>query len=176
MKKILALGASNSSTSINKQLARYAASKIADAHVQLIDINDFEMPLYGIDKERSDGIPAKAREFKKLIEHANGIVISFAEHNGSYSAAFKNLVDWTSRLEGKLWMDTPMFLMATSPGGRGGSSVLQHAVNDYPHRGGHVIESFSLPSFNANFENGAISNHELEQELTKKIELFISNL
>ena len=176
MKNIVALGASNSSTSINKTLASYAASKITNAQVNLLDLNDFEMPIYGIDKEKKEGIPTKAKDFKKLIEHAHGIIISFAEHNGSYSAAYKNLVDWTSRLEGKLWMDTPMFLMATSPGGRGGSSVLSHAVNDYPHRGGQIIESFSLPSFNVNFENGIISNEELEETLNKKLALFISNL
>lgn len=176
MKKIIALGASNSSTSINKQLVTYAASMIKNAEINLLDLNDFEMPIYGIDRERENGIPDKAKEFKQLIEHAHGIIISFAEHNGSYTVAYKNLVDWTSRLEGKLWMDTPMLLLSTSPGSRGGLSVLTQALNHYPHHGGQVIASFSLPLFNTNFENGKIVDDELRQSLEEKVELFISNL
>ena len=45
MKKILAIGASNSQSSINRQLAKYTASRIEGAEMNLIDLNDFEMPM-----------------------------------------------------------------------------------------------------------------------------------
>lgn len=176
MKKILALGASNSSTSINRQLAEYAANKIPNAEVTLIDLNDFEMPIYGMDKELAHGIPAQASQFKELIKQSDGIIISFAEHNGIYSAAYKNVIDWTSRLEAKIWMDTPLLLLATSPGGRGGKSVLGHATSDYPHRGALVIDSFSLPSFGSNFADGEITDEALRASLNEKIELFTSKI
>ena len=47
MKKILAFAGSNSSTSINKQLAKYASSLLKDVDVNLIDLNDFKAPLFG---------------------------------------------------------------------------------------------------------------------------------
>ncbi|MEO0877483.1 MAG: NAD(P)H-dependent oxidoreductase, partial [Bacteroidota bacterium] len=64
-KKILAFGASNSRNSINKQLASYAAGQLTDATITLLDLNDFEMPIYSIDREKESGIPQLAEQFKQ---------------------------------------------------------------------------------------------------------------
>ena len=178
MKKILALGASSSRNSINKKLATYTASQINDTEVTILDLNDFEMPLFSVDKEK-DGMPEPAQIFKNHLIETDGIIISFAEHNGSYAAVYKNLVDWTSRIksEKKIWEGKPMFLMATSPGGRGGQTVLGAALNSYNHQGGNVVASFSLPRFNNNFsiEEG-IKDDELLSSFKEQLNLFISNL
>ena len=92
-KKILAFGASNSRNSINKQLANYAAQQLTNATITLLDLNDFEMPIYSIDREKESGIPKLAEEFKQHVLDADGIIISLAEHNGAYTAAFKNVMD-----------------------------------------------------------------------------------
>ena len=42
--------------------------------------------------------------------------------------------------------------------------------------GGNIIADFSLPSFNANFTEGKITNAELYTELATKIELFSKTL
>ena len=76
MSKILAFGASSSKTSINKKLASFVANKIAPQEAILIDLNDYEMPIYSDDRKRLDGIPEKAYEFKNLIKDSDGIVIS----------------------------------------------------------------------------------------------------
>ena len=175
-KKILAFGASSSQKSINKQFASYAAS-LLDAEIDLIDLNDFEMPIFSIDKENEDGIPGHAHTFKKKIKACDGIVVSFAEHNGSYSSAFKNLFDWTSRIEKAMWEHKPMFLLATSPGKRGAQSVLKTAVNDFPHRSGNVIAHFSLPLFRENFspEDG-ITKEDFKNSFDQELNKFISAL
>ena len=67
MKKILAFGASSSRNSINKQLATYAASLFQDATVEVLDLNDYEMPIYSIDKEKENGIPQLAIDFYNKI-------------------------------------------------------------------------------------------------------------
>ncbi len=173
MKRILAFGASSSIKSINKKFASYAASQIKDAEVNLIDLNDFEMPLFSVDKQAKVGIHEKAFYFKKLIEESDAVVISLAEHNGSYSAVFKNLLDWASRLEGKLWMNKSMFLLGTSPGGRGAKTVLGLAQTYFPYLGGQVVASFSLPSFNQNFsEEEGILDEELKIVFLGQLELF----
>ncbi len=151
MLKILAFGASNSRNSINKQLAAYAAAQFEGAAVTLIDLNDFDMPVYGIDREKENGIPVAAQEFKFLIEANDLILISLAEHNGSYTVAFKNLLDWTSRIEQKLWSGRPMFMLSTSPGKRGGAGVLEMASVRAGFMGGEVVSTYSLPSFRHNF-------------------------
>ncbi|MEP5614060.1 MAG: NAD(P)H-dependent oxidoreductase [Cyclobacteriaceae bacterium] len=174
MKKIIAFGASSSSTSINQQLAVWAASHLEGVEATVLDLNDFEMPIFSIDRETAGGIHEKARQFKAHIESADGIIISFAEHNGSYSSAFKNIFDWMSRIGQPIWSDKPMFLMGTSPGGRGAKSVLGTAVNDFPHRGGKVVASFSLPSFGQNFDGvEGIVNEELKQEFRTQSQKFL---
>lgn len=177
MKKILALGASNSRNSINQKLAKFAASEIQHSKVELLDLNEFEMPLFSIDREMESGIPDQAKKFKKLIQSSDGIIISFAEHNGSYSAAFKNLFDWASRISRSMWEEKPMFLLATSPGGRGGRKVLEIAVNDFPHRGGKVVSTFSLPSFYQNFsEEKGIIDSVLKTDFNIQIQIFDENI
>ena len=153
MKKIIAFGASSSKKSINKILANFAAKQIEDAEVNLLDLNDFEMPIYSVDYENEFGIPKQAFKFKKTLSSADGIIISFAEHNGAYTAAFKNIFDWISRVEKIVWFNKPMFLLATSDGARGAITVLKMA-HDRISKGGQLnIPSFSLPNFYQNFDS-----------------------
>ncbi len=176
-KKVLAFGASSSKHSINKKLASYTASQMGDAEVTVLDLNDFEMPIYSIDREKDTGIPDKAIKFKEQILKADGIIISFAEHNGAYTAAFKNIFDWISRIEGSPWGDKPMFLLATSPGARGGKTVLDLATMSFKFMNSNKIHSFSLPSFNTNFtEEGGISDMTLNDAFQNSLSDFKSSL
>ena len=166
MKKIIAFGASSSKTSINKQLATYAANQFKNVEVEILDLNDYEMPIFSTDKEADNGIPQLAHDFYSKLGTADLILISFAEHNGAYSAAFKNIFDWTSRINAKTFQEKQTLLLSTSPGPRGGSSVLEIAKNRFPFQGAVVKGSFSLPSFYENFDavNGII-NDEYKNQL-----------
>ena len=166
MKKIIAFGASSSKSSINKQLATYTANQFQNAAVEILDLNDYEMPVFSVDKEKENGIHPLAQEFYAKIGSADLIIISFAEHNGNFSSAFKNILDWSSRINAKTFQEKPMLLLATSPGARGGSSVLEIATKRFPFQGGIVKGSFSLPSFNDNFDaEKGITNEELKNQL-----------
>lgn len=177
MKKILAFGASNSKHSINKQLANYTLNQLQGIDKYFIDLNDFEMPVYGIDKEHETGIPVLAKQFKLLVKDSDGIIISFAEHNGNFSAAFKNVMDWMSRIEGKIWENKKMFVLATSPGTRGGKSVLEIALNTLPHRAADIVAKFSLPSFKNNFsEADGILDAELKKEFEIQLRAFEASM
>ncbi len=114
--KILAFGASNSKNSINKQLATYAASLVENAEVETLDINDYEMPIFSIDRENEIGQHPLAKDFCQKIAQADALIISYSEHNGTYSAAYKNLFDWASRVVQKVYQEKPMIILATSPG------------------------------------------------------------
>ncbi len=167
--KILSLGASTSSASINRQLANYAAHKVTGAVVTELDLRSLNVPIYSSDEEQSNGIPADAQRFLDSIRDHDALVLSLAEHNGSYTAAFKNLYDWTSRLEQKLWSGKPMLLLLTSPGPRGGASVMEAAKATFPRMGAELKASFSLPSFYDNFTDGEISNQALASALESAI-------
>ena len=173
MNKIVAFGASSSKNSINKKLASYVANKFAAADVNIIDLNDFEMPIYSEDRHAEDGIPQKAYEFKKLINESDGIIISLAEHNGSYTSAFKNIYDWISVIEKTVWCKKPILLMSTSDGARGGRSVLETALPRFSRQSNFAIPHFILPSFYENFsEERGITNQKLNTELYKQISEF----
>ena len=169
-RKILTFGASSSKHSINKRLAAYVANRLEEVEIDLIDLNDFEMPIYSIDKEKEMGFPELAYQFKKHISECDAIIISFAEHNGAYTAAFKNIFDWISRIDKVVWDNKPMFLLSTSDGARGAMTVLELATNKFRRMNSAPVFSFSLPSFHANFdEQSGIVNSELERKLDEML-------
>ena len=169
--KVLAFAGSNSKKSINKELVTYASSLFSSDNIEILDLNNFEVPIFGVDLESEIGIPSKVNEFANKISESDLILVSLAEHNGSFSAVFKNLYDWISRIsDRKVFDNKPVLLMATSPGGRGGAGVLEAAEVRFPRDGANLLGVFSLPSFYDNFQNGKITNLELDTELKKNIE------
>lgn len=172
--KIVAFAGSPSKNSINKKLATYAATLFENAEVEVLDLNDFQMPIFSVDVEEVIGHHELAKAFLAKIASADILVVSLAENNSNYSAAFKNVFDWCSRITVKVFQEKPMLLMATSPGGRGGANVLEIAKNAFPRYGADIKATFSLPSFDANFdvENGKISNPELDKQLRAIIKDF----
>lgn len=176
--KIIAFGASPSTKSINKKLATYAASLFENAEAEILDLNDFELPLFSVDLEAATGPQPLAQQFLDKIATADVLVVSMAENNGNYSAAFKNTFDWASRINVKVFQEKPMLLMATSPGGRGGASVLGIAETLFPRYGGNVKATFSLPSFNENFDTAAnkISNPEFDAKLRETVKQIQSEI
>lgn len=171
--KILSFGGSNSKRSINKQLASYVASLFESAEVKNIDLNDFQMPLFSVDLEEEIGIPEQTNAFLSAIDSCDLIVLSLAENNGSYNVGFKNILDWSSRVKDrKVFAEKPMFLMATSTGARGGEAVLEAGAKRFPFMGAKILDTFSLPTFDSNFdvETGRISNEELNNQLIKKVQ------
>lgn len=62
--KILSFAASNSRHSINRQLLDYTETLLTDFTIEHLDLNDYEMPIYSIDREHESGIPEQARRFR----------------------------------------------------------------------------------------------------------------
>lgn len=152
-KSVLAFGASYSRQSINAQLAEFVASHIPTDQLKSVRLEEFDIPLYTPHYEEEFGIPSKVKEFDQLIQDAETIVISLAEHNGSYTAAFKNLFDWLTRLSPKCFEDKKLILTSTAPGPRGGLGVLKAAEERFPRHGAEILGTFSLPHFNENFSS-----------------------
>lgn len=170
--KITAFAGSNSSKSINKRLVEYTLKFFPEFEINLLDLNDFEMPIYSMDREKNIGIPEKAHEFRAQLAHSDAIICSLAEHNRAYTVAFKNIFDWCSRIDLNIFANKPMLLMSTSPGGFGGGNVMNLAKAFFPKCGANIIETFSLPSFHQNFLEADIVNEELKKAHATKIAAF----
>ena len=169
--KILAFAATTSTTSINRQLIDYATrllhdGLVDDVEIDTIDLDDYEMPIYSIDRQNEGGIPQAAHDFFAKIGAADAVLISFAEHNGFYTAAYKNIFDWASRIDMRVYQGKPAVMLSTSVGPRGGGNVLNTAVMSGQFFGYDVAASLAIPSFHENFDTatGALSNAELDEQ------------
>ena len=151
MKKILAFAGSNSSTSINHALLQFVASEIPEHTVKILKISTYKIPVYSEDDEKKNGFPGMILGLQQEISEADALLVSVNEHNGSISAFFKNIIDWLSRLNRNFLENKKILLISTSPGRRGGIAALTYMKSVVPRFGGEVLESFSFPSFYANF-------------------------
>lgn len=151
--KILAFGASYSSKSINKKFAEWAAHQFKSDSIEVLDLKQYDLPVFNVDLEAQAGHPEYARQFIEKLAQADLIIISLSEHNGSYSAAFKNLFDWASRIQRKMFDNKKVLLLSTSTGSLGGANVMEAAVSRFPRHGAQIIGSFSLPDFDQNFND-----------------------
>lgn len=172
--KILAIAASNSRDGINRRLVGYAArllegGLVASAEVEILDLNEFEMPIYSTERQDELGVLDPAQRFFAAIGAADAVVISYAEHNGTYSVAWKNLYDWASRIDMQVWQGRKVAMFATSPGSRGGAGVLELATMTAPFFGADLVGSLSIPRFGEAFdaEAGELSDRQLRAEFEK---------
>ena len=177
MKKIIIIGASSGIKSINKDLVRYTSSLIENIEPLHIDISTYNsIPIFSPEHKEEFGSPIEIIQLAALFNSCDGFMISFAEHNGSYVASYKNVIDWISVQGQNMFNHKPMLLMSTSPGPRGAQTVLDSAVHYYPHMGGKVCSIFSLPSFYDNFKDNKIVNEELKAKLSIELSKFQSEL
>jgi NAD(P)H-dependent FMN reductase len=177
--KILAFAATSSKHSINRQLITYATQILddtmgTDVTVETIDLNDYEMPIYSIDRQNEGGIPQLAHDFFDKIGQADAVLISFAEHNGFYTAAYKNLFDWTSRIDMAVYQNKPTVMLSTSPGPSGGGNALRTAVESAVFFGNDVVANLSIPTFYDNFDadTQALTNPDLDAQLRASLASF----
>ena len=66
--------------------------------------------------------------------------------------------------------------MATSPGGRGGLSVLDIAKGRFPFHDANIIDSFSLPFFGEHFKDNSITDDTLNTQLKNAVTKFQNSL
>lgn len=131
MVKVLAFAGSGRKDSVNKKVVQVAAegAKEAGAEVTFVELESFGMPIFTEDLEAEQGMHEGAQRFKELLMAHDGFLISSPEYNSSYSALFKNAIDWASRKVGEekpleAYKGKVAGIMAASPGGLGGMRVL----------------------------------------------------
>ncbi len=126
--KLIALSGSTRRNSLNRAVLATAAiaASSAGAEITLIDLNDYELPLFNQDLEDAAGLPEAAKRLKSVFRAADGILLTSPEHNSSYSAVLKNTIDWCSRAESddepalSAFLGKSALLLAASPGPIGG--------------------------------------------------------
>lgn len=134
--KLLIFAGSTRAQSFNRRLARVAAqwAQPLGAEVTLLELSDFDIPLYNADLE-ARGTPADVLRLKALLHAHPAWVICSPEYNGSYTALLKNTLDWASSpVRGDpVWHDGTLAfrgkvvgVLSASPGALGGIRAQSH--------------------------------------------------
>jgi chromate reductase len=167
MKKIIAFSGSNSVNSINQQLVGIAASYVNNENieVEILNIRDYTAPMYAAEEESINGFPVSMIAFKDKMLDADGFLVSSPEHNGMVPGVLKSTIDWLSRMEGKTFNDKPTVFLATSPGARGGASVLSQLLSIMPYQGAKVIGGHGLGSFYDKVADGKLVPGEDQEKI-----------
>lgn len=150
--RILAFAASNHPLSINQQLALSTARLLPQARVETLQLADYDLPVYSEQREQALGVPGQVTAFLQRIAAADGLIVAFAEHNGSFTAAFKNLYDWASRAQRHIFQHKPALFLAAAPGPGGAKSVLDAAVKAAPYMGARLAGTVSVANFHQVFD------------------------
>jgi chromate reductase len=133
---VLVFAGSARRDALSKRVATAAAASIqaAGADATLIDLADFDLPLYSGDLEASAGIPDAAHRLQALIAGHDALLIVSPEYNGSMTPLLVNTLDWCSRSDRQgrqpsglaVFAAKPAALIGSSPGALGGLRSLMH--------------------------------------------------
>ena len=134
--KLLIFAGSTREHSLNRQLARAAAemARACGAKVTLLELGDFDIPMYNADLEAAGTPPDVLRLKQLMFEHPAWIICS-PEYNASYTALLKNTIDWVSSpvKSNPDWTDgfksfrgKVVGLLSASPGALGGLRSQSH--------------------------------------------------
>lgn len=95
--KLLVFAGSTRAQSFNRRLAHATAgiARAAGAQASVMELSDYDIPLYNADLEAA-GTPADVLRLKEVLDAHPAWIICSPEYNGSYTALLKNTIDWAS--------------------------------------------------------------------------------
>ena len=168
--RLLVFSGSLRQASCNHAIAMIASNgaKAAGADVTVLRLADHPLPLYNQDMEAQDGMPEEARKLKQLFREHDGFIIGCPEYNSSFTAAFKNVIDWVSRPEegyppldgfkGKV-----AGILSCSPGRLGGVKVLSSVRSVLSSIGVIVVPNkVGVPNIHETLADGQLSDETMQ--------------
>ena len=109
--------------SFNAALAR-ALPKFAPGGMTITPAPSWaSFPIYNADVEHDSGVPPDVSALAEAVRKADGVVICTPEYNFGLPGAFKNALDWVSRVKDQPFKDKPVAIQSASPGPLGGGRV-----------------------------------------------------
>lgn len=179
MTRILLFSGSARADSLNQKLCKAAAKMIEQqgGKATVIDLKDYEMPLFNQDIEdpNREDYPENVVKLRELMESHDGWLIASPEYNGQPSPLLKNTIDWVSREKIAVFSGKPVGLMSASPGGMGGIRGLPHLRILLSNINALVIgEQTCVGSATEAFAaDGGLANESQAKMLTKQIKRLV---
>jgi len=131
---ILFISGSTRKDSFNTKLVKFSYNYAISIGIksELVDLANYDIPMYQGDLESENGLPQDVKKLKELFYNSRGLFISTPEYNGFFPPLLKNTIDWLSRSEVedeeplKVFKGKVAMIVATSLGKLGGIRALQH--------------------------------------------------
>lgn len=174
--RLLVLGASLSSTSLNNRLAAFAARLVTEngAKSDLATVGDFDCPFYDHDIEVEAGLPVGAHRFCEHLKAADALIVASPEYNASMPGAIKNLIDWVSRFRPQPFNGKQALLMSASPSMAGGNRGLWALRVPFEHLGTRVYpDMFSLAQAHQAWEGETLKETAVHDRLDRTLGCFL---
>ena len=179
--KILAFDGSGRDNSFNRKLLKAGLDYYDQdgVEIELINLLDYDMPIYDGDLEREEGIPDAAIKLKKLMDMCAGYLIAAPDYNGGLSGLLKNAIDWVSR---KAEGESPLqqfrgktaAIMSASPGRLGGMRGLIKLNTVLWGLGVYVLPQIvSLPNYGDSFEGDKLTDEQHKNALQTQAKALI---
>jgi len=157
--RILAFSGSARRESLNRKLLAVSVAAVREAggEVTLIDLNDYELPLYNGDLEETAGLPANAVKLIGLIQTHAALLIASPEYNLMITPLLKNTLDWCTRGEDDPFPGKIAAVVSASPGAFGGVRSQKMAQQLLLQLGCHVVPVQAiLPRADKAFDAGGV--------------------
>ena len=147
MSKIgIIVASSNNNLKLGLKLQELAQTVSCEA--ELINLVDYNLPLYSQVEEETNGIPESVLDLATKIMDLKAFIIVAPEYNGVMPPVLNNAMAWTSRAT-KNWRDAfndKVVALATHSGG-GGQKGLQAMRIMFQHLGANILAREILTTY-----------------------------
>lgn len=173
MTTLLAFSGSLRAYSFNSRVLR-ALPALAPVGTNIVQFDLTDLPLYNQDLD-AETVPDVVAALRQAVAEADGIIIATPEHNHTYSAVTKNVIDWASRpfMKGAIIGKRSM-VIAVGPGPGGGVHALGATSELLTLLGGTVVATVGGAGIHQKFaaDSDTIIDDELTASLRAGLEAF----
>ncbi|MFV0288306.1 MAG: NADPH-dependent FMN reductase [Mycoplasmatales bacterium] len=160
---------SNSYKSVNKSVVDYLIEN-SIAELEYLKIEAQEIPLYSVYEEETTGIPKSIQNlFEEIQTYTGEILIATPEYNGNMSAFFKNIIDWLSRIDKRIFEGKKVKVLCVTPGKMAGGSVREILQKALPFLGADEVLTFGIGNYYQIFVDKQIIDEKIKSDLIKFI-------
>jgi chromate reductase len=134
-----------------------------------------KFPLYNTDMHADGKFPEVVTSFADQIRAADAVIINSPEYNYTIPGAFKNAIDWVSRLKDQPFKDKPVAIQSASQGPLGGARMQYHMRQMFVFLGSFVFntpEIFVGTAQNKFNDEGELTDAATKEFLGKQLEAF----
>lgn len=173
MQKVLAISGSTRQNSSNHKLIKAIAALTVDE----LEITIYEkiaaLPHFNPDND-NEGTPENVKEFRHLLNNADGVIICTPEYAHGVPGALKNAIDWT--VSSGEFSHKPTALITASTDGRFGHAALLETLR--------VIEAKNIDQLQMVIqfiktkvsEDGKITDKQTLQDVMQLAEKFVATI